>query len=300
MLLNKRIPITFMLDKIKVELVAILVYSFAVGFLDSNLQAMELSVPIAVPTILGTAISLLLAFRTNQSYDRWWEARIIWGAIVNDSRTLIRQVLEFYKDNASKKDFVEQFTLRQVAWVYALGESLRKQNTSKTIEKYLSSEEVSIAKKHSNIPNAILDLHSQDLKTAFEGQHINQFQQIQIDKTILELCNSMGRSERIKNTVFPRTYNLMLHFTIYIFATILPFSLIEYPLLIEVSLNVLITLIFFLIEKTAIYKQDPFENRQTDTPMTTIARTIEINLLQMIDQTKVPKPLEPTEGYYLL
>lgn len=300
MLLNKRIPVSYILGKIKLEFFAILIYSFAIGFLDSKLQAMALSVPLAIPTILGTAISLLIAFRTNQSYDRWWEARIIWGAVVNDSRTLIRQVHEFYKNNDSSSEFIKRFTLRQIAWVYALGESLRKQDTSKTLKRYLSPNEIEYTRGHSNVPNALLDLHASDVKKAYEEGHINEFQQIQIDSTIVELCNSMGKSERIKNTVFPRNYNLLLQIIIYTFATILPFSLIEYPLLIEVLLNVTITSIFFLIEKTAIYKQDPFENQPTDTPMTAIARTIEINLLQMLKEPQAPKPLEPKEDYYLL
>src|SRR5690349_14689849 len=95
MLLRNNIPLSYIFGKIKKELLVILIYASAIALLYENYHITRISIPIAIPTILGTVISLLLGFRSNQAYDRWWEARHIWGSIVNDSRTLSRQVISF-------------------------------------------------------------------------------------------------------------------------------------------------------------------------------------------------------------
>jgi len=274
MLLNKRIPVYFIFQRIQLEFLAITAFSFLVGYLDQKFTF--LSIPLAAPTILGTAISLLLGFRTAQAYDRWWEARIIWGSIVNSSRNLIRELQTFL--DTKSPELIKTFVNRQIAWSYALGEALRGEDQTATLNKYLSPEEISYVQAHSNIPNGILDLHAKAINTAFENKLINEFQQVQLISTVDKLCDYMGMCERIKNTVFPRTYGALIHLLIYVFAAMLPFSLTDYPPFVEEILNVLISCAFFLIENTAITKQDPFEGRPTDTPMTAIARTIEINL----------------------
>jgi len=90
MLLKKNIPWTYIFRKIKWELIIVGAYAIAFGMWHEDLNLHHITIPLSVPAIVGTVISLLLAFRSNQAYDRWWEARIVWGSIVNDSRTLIR------------------------------------------------------------------------------------------------------------------------------------------------------------------------------------------------------------------
>ncbi|PTS98813.1 hypothetical protein DBR27_14130, partial [Flavobacterium sp. HMWF030] len=91
MLLRKKIPMRYVLGKIKVEIALVLTYTILFEVFHNYFINLPVDIPIAIPTMIGTIISLLLAFKSNQAYDRWWEARIVWGAIVNDSRTLIRQ-----------------------------------------------------------------------------------------------------------------------------------------------------------------------------------------------------------------
>src|SRR6187399_1390876 len=98
MLLKKNIPIKYIVGKIKTELLLVSLYSAGVVILYKVFNFTHLAIPLSIPMIMGTVISLLLAFRSNQAYDRWWEARTIWGAIVNDSRTLSRQILSFMDD----------------------------------------------------------------------------------------------------------------------------------------------------------------------------------------------------------
>ncbi|KKX50842.1 bestrophin family protein [Sphingobacterium sp. IITKGP-BTPF85] len=241
--------------------------------------------------MVGTVVSLLMAFRTAQSYERWWEARTIWGAIVNDSRTLIRQFIQFVPENS--KEEVKQFAEIQIIWTYALGQALRKEKFSRKIQSYLDIHQIRAV----NIPNALLDKHSETIKKLSSEEIITEFRQVQLNETIARLCDSMGKCERIKNTVFPRSYSLLVHTLIYVFATILPFGLDDSQLTVEIVMTVLMPTLFIAIEKTAIIMQDPFENTPVDTPMTALAQTIEINLLEMIGEKEIPVKVQ-SDTYY--
>lgn len=289
MLLNKRISIFTFLKQIKFDITAILIYAIVVGIADQYGFLSKIEIPIAMSAIIGTALSLLLAFRTAQAYERWWEARIIWGAIVNDSRTLIRQVKQFLPEKDTK--IVQDFAYRQIIWCYVLGESLRKLSYSKKVYDYVKEHKLS----KNNIPNAIINQHSE----ALSKLEISDFKQIQIDSTLSRLCDSMGKCERIKNTVFPKSYSLLVHFLIYVFATLLPFGLDDIYVLVEIFLTALIPIIFIAIERTAIILQDPFENVTTDIPMTSLAITIEINIKELIGDTDLPI-VEKPKSFYIM
>lgn len=282
MLLNKKISIWYFIKGIGSQLVIITVFAVAVGLLDELPVFRKASLPLAVPALLGTAVSLLLGFRTAQSYERWWEARTVWGAIVNDSRTLIRQIQQFVPEK--QKVVVREFALTQITWVYALGEALRRQEFSPKVKSYMDAHQL----QATNIPNAILDRHSDKVKELASESLISDFKQVQLNETLARLCDSMGRCERIKNTVFPRSYSLLVHTLIYVFAILLPLGMQDVNVGIEIFLTILIPILFVAIEKTAIIMQDPFENTPVDTPMTALAQTIEINLLEMIGEREVP------------
>lgn len=287
MLLKKKIPMKYVLGKIKIELILVVLYVVSFDLIHRYFEAVAMNIPIAIPTIIGTVISLLLAFKSNQAYDRWWEARMIWGAIVNDSRTLIRQVIGFYEDpdfSVEADEFKENFAKRQAAWCYSLGQSLRGKDPLKPIKNLLTPEEFRYVSKHKHVPNAILILHSRALKIAKEKGKINKYQQVEIDNTLTRLCDSMGKCERIKNTVFPTTYSLYIRFTLCLFIMLLPFGLTNLVGWLQIPLVTTIAAAFFLVEKMAIHLQDPFENRPTDTPVTAISTNIEKNLVQMVNE----------------
>ena len=290
MLLNKRISILDFIKTIKVDIVLISSYAVVVGIFDQYGFLDKISVPIGVTAVFGTAVALLLGFRTNQAYERWW------GAIVNDSRTLVRQCVSFFeRSNESYEALVGEMANRQIIWCYALGESLRKLPFSHRVLKYKESNKTEAF----NIPNALLSQHSETLLKAKEKKMVNDFQQVQIDSTIARLCDSMGKCERLKNTVFPKAHSLLIHLIIYVFATMLPFGLTDKYLMVEIGLTIGIPIIFIAIEKTSILMQDPFENQPLDTPMTDLAETIEINIKQMIGEADVPEKNKPTDNYVL-
>lgn len=295
MILENRVPLSYWFKIIKWDMLIVTIFSTIVFILSNYLKGLNISVSIGA--FLGTAISLLLSFKLAQSYDRWWEARKIWGAIVNDSRTLVVQLKNFTEPG--EKDAVTKMGMRQIAWCYSLGEALRKLDSLGVTQTHISNEEFEQLKESQNRPLTLLDMQTRDVLQLHKDKKINDFQQVQIDQTLVNLCASMGKAERIKNTYFPKTYRLTLHLFIYIFLISLSFSLTDLHTVYEIPLLVFISLPFFLLEKIALTIQDPFENEPSDTPVTSIARTIEINIKQLLDQDEIPEKLA-MDDYYVL
>ncbi|MGB5227703.1 MAG: bestrophin family ion channel [Eudoraea sp.] len=295
MILEKRIPLKYWFKEIKWDLLIVSVFSVIIYSV--KLFINNLDIPLGIGTFLGTAIALLLSFKLSQSYDRWWEARKIWGAIVNDSRTLVIQLKQFIKE--SDNSIVKTMAYRQIAWCYALGHHLRKQDVLGILEGFLSKDEIIFIKHKKHVPLTLLNKHGQNVRTLHIEKSLNDFQQIQIDTTILKLTESMGMAERIKNTVFPRTYRNVLHFFIYIFLLLLSLALENVYGFLEIPLLIFISIPFFMLEKIAFVIQDPFENKPTDTAMTSIARAIEINIKELLGEKELPDPLK-NNGFYIM
>lgn len=301
MLLDKRLPIRFIFGKIKYELIIVTIYAIGVAYLDEYLLVKRMSIPLTLPGLLGTAISLILGFRIAQSYDRWWEARKIWGAIVNDSRTLVRQVLTHATgSDAERNNYAVRTANLQMAWCYALGESLRNQPTLEDKGEFLTDTDINFLKTQNNVPNGILTLHGRELRNAEQSGQLTGFHSILVDNSIVSLTDSMGKCERIKKTIFPRTYTIIVEFLLYLFVILLPFGIIDYFGYMEVPVVVLVTLPFFFLEKTALHLQDPFSGLPTDTPITTIAQGIEVNLRQMVNLPLRPLNIDDHNSYYIM
>lgn len=280
MILNKRIPLKYWLDLIKWDFAIVAVFSFVIFLVQDYL--IRIKIPITVGGFLGTAIALLLSFKLAQSYDRWWEARKIWGAIVNDSRTLVLQVKHFMApENIA---LVKTIGNRQIAWCYAACNHLRGLDAHEVVRPLVSEMEWEDLQHKPHMPIALLDLNSGDISALHKSGEINDFQHVQIDNTLVRLTSSLGRAERIKNTVFPATYRVILHFFIYIFLIVLSIPLAELLEFAEIPLLIGISLPFFLLEKIAYTIQDPFDNHPTDTPMTNISQNIEKNIRQLLDE----------------
>lgn len=302
MLLKDNIPLRYVFGKIKKEVLIISLYALGIAIMYDNFHVTRISIPLSVPMILGTVISLLLAFRSSQAYDRWWEARTIWGAVVNDSRTLARQMATYIPNlygSPEIEGFKQRFVYRQMGWCYSLAGHLRKGDGFAGTGPFLDRQDLQQLQDYTNIPAALLELHGRDVVFAQQQGWINEFQQVEIDRTLSRLCDSMGACERIKNTVFPATYSLYIHIALNFFILLLPFGLIEFFGFMEVPLVVAIAALFLLIEKMAIHLQDPFDNKPTDTPMNAICRTIERDLRQVIKDKDLPPVREP-ERFYVM
>lgn len=305
MLLKNKIPLSYIFGQIKYELLLVMCYGLSIEFAYSyfNIHVTAISIPITVSSVFGTILSLLLAFRSNQAYDRWWEARMIWGAIVNDSRTWGRQVATLMEnpDNEEIKAFQNRMILRQIAWCYALAKSLRGADAMPFTREFISDKEYEYIKKFTNKPFALLDLHGRDLQYALKMGWLNVYQQVNLDGTLTRFSESMGKAERIKKTIFPTTYGLYIKAAVWVFILLLPFGLVDLFGFLMVPVLMIVATFFYLIEKTAVQLQDPFENKATDTPVLAISRTIEIDLKEMMhsEDISIPKPYTSKKFYQL-
>lgn len=259
------------------------------------------TVPMAIPAMLGTALSILLGFRTNSAYARWWEARQVWGGIVNDSRTLARQVISLFTlpEGANEQDMStmqREMVYRQIAWNYTLARTLRRQDPYADIEATISQEETEKLRSQDNLPNAMLQTQANRLNDAFRSGYLDNMRLLWLQDMLRRLCDHMGKCERIKNTVFPVHYAFLVSVIIWLFVLFLPLGLA--PLLgwITVPVAFLVSVVFFLIAATSATLQDPFENYVTDTPMLALSTTIEINLRQQLGETELPEKTQPEDG----
>ncbi|OKS86383.1 hypothetical protein RG47T_1839 [Mucilaginibacter polytrichastri] len=284
-----------MFEKIKLEILYVLIVGLLVNYLTYKFKHLIPEMPIGIPAFIGTAISIILSFKINQSYDRWWEARKVWGSIVNESRTFVLQLQSFVSKN--KHDQIKTIAYRQIAWCFSLGQSLRGLDAMENLNKYVTETDLEKIKKHSNKPLAILQLNALQIADLKEEGSLEIFGHVQINSTLVNFSNAMGMAERIKSTVFPQTYRLFLHFFIYIFVVTLSIALTDIDSFFEIPLLLVISSAFFLLEKSATHLQDPFNNLPTDTPMTTIATNIEINIKQLLGEIDVPQPLQPQSFY---
>lgn len=297
MIIDKRIPFYYTFNEVKNDLLIMLIVGVSTNILTILFHPLLPEMPLSIPALLGTAISILLSFKMNQSYDRWWEARKAWGAIVNDSRTFVIQLQSFLL--ISDKESIRRMAYRQIAWCIALSKSLRGLNAAEGIDHLITAPELFEILKHNNKPLAILQLHAKELQQLKQGNNLETFTHLQLDNTLTRLCESMGKSERINSTVFPSTYRQFLHYTIYLFIITLSVALRQVNMIFEIPLLIFIGAAFFLIEKSAYQLQDPFRNRPSDVPVTAITRTIEINIRQLLGESEVPEAEKPT-GFYIL
>lgn len=303
MLLKENIPFRYVFGKIRREVIMITLYVTLICLAQYALH-LNVSIPVSVPMILGTIISLLLAFRANQAYDRWWEARIVWGGIVNDSRTWARQTVSFIDngyDDDEKAGLEQRLIRRQIAWAHCLGRALRNEAHEKDLGKWISNSDLDFINRYSSTPMALLELQARDIKYALDNGWINAYQHVELDRTLTNFSDHMGKCERIKKTVFPSTYGLYLHLSMNLFIMLLPFALIEYFGWMMIPLVTAISSAFWLIEKMSVHLQDPFENKPTDTPVTSIALTIERDLSQVLREHSLSHSVEArAEKFYVL
>lgn len=297
MLIDRRLPLRYIFSKIQLDIFYVVALAVLMEVVAHYATGVLPTVPVSLAAFLGTAISLILSFKLAQSYQRWWEARKIWGAIVNESRTLTRQLLTFCGDEG--RELVHRIARRQIAWCYCLGQSLRGQDWRKGTEGHLRAEDHDEAEGHDNRPLILLQQHARDIKTLAADGELTDYQRVSVDDTLSRLTDAMGKAERIKSTVFPTTYRLYLHYFIYIFIFALVLALADLRGPREVVVVTVISLPFFLLEKTATYLQDPFSGEPTDTAVTAIARVIEINLLQLLGEDDVPDKID-TDDFYMM
>ncbi|TWT78957.1 Bestrophin, RFP-TM, chloride channel [Planctomycetes bacterium CA13] len=287
------------IGEVRLPMLPILGYVLLVSWVDLRYHLEAFDFPIAILSVLGTVIGLLLAFRTNSSYDRWWEARTLWGAIVNDSRTWVRQLSAFSKSGDDPNAYqakLQRMALRQSAWCYALSRDLRGQDPIAGLHDLIDLVEIDGYRLSHNVPNDLLQRQAMELRELSDSHQLDPYQFVELERTLTRLTNAMGGCERINNTPFPASYGRMVHGLIYGFVMFLPFGLVHVPAPVLIFLSLSLSFGFLLIDQVAKYLQDPFSNRPSDTPTLALSRTVEINIRQMLGETELPEKIEPVDG----
>ncbi len=294
---------------VKTELIFAVAISVMVFVLHKQ-GVTAISFPFSIAAILGSALAIFIAFRNNSSYSRWWEARTLWGGIINSSRVLARLIITFtdshsHQQNYDKErseQFKKEMIYKVIAWVHALRLHLRKQDNWQELKPFLSEQEFIELQKSQNKPNFIHLISGKKIYEAMANGTLGGFDSFQMEGQLLALANYQGGCERIKNTPLLRQYDFFTRAFLYTFMLLLPFSLIgdftkmniDYLM---ISVSIIISFVFAIICKVGEVNEDPFENRITDVPLTAMCNTIERDLREMLGETDLPKKLEPENGF---
>lgn len=292
------------------ELIIATLLSVAVYFGHQTQHLTKISLPFSVAAILGSGLAIFLAFRNNNSYNRWWEARTIWGSIINNSRIFARQIianadsaLSGGKVNTEQiAAYKTEIVYRQIAFAHALRLHLRGQKSFEEMSHLLSAAEFQQVIQKQNIPNHLLFLQGKRIKDGMEAGILGAFDNISLEPTLAGFNNFQGACERIKNTPLLRQYHFFTRLFLLAFMAVLPFSLIAdfqkmgAPVLM-VPLSILVSFVFGVMGKVGEVNEDPFENRITDVPMTAICLTIERDLKEMLGEMNLPEKHAPQNGF---
>lgn len=271
------------------RLLLLLLLSIAIVYLDGTLYQYKIPLSPAPFTIFGIALALFLGFRNNASYDRFWEGRKLWGALLNDTRSLCRQALTLTRyDNHSKQ--INVFVDMLIVFTYCLKHQLRKTDASEDIQKRLPVEIANTLKGAQYKPILLMREMGLWVKQAREKDLIDPICQAAIDENLNKLSDIVGGCERIASTPIPYTYQVLLHRTVYLYCFLLPFGLVDSLGWITPLITVFIGYTFVAFEAIADELEDPFGTEPNDLALNAMCRMIETTLLEMVDRP-IPEPV---------
>lgn len=260
--------------------------------------------------LLGTALSIFLAFRANTSFARWGEAAQSWAAISAASRIFGRLVVTFtdahrhtpqYREDAAEA-FKRELVYRQIAWAHALRLRLRGQDEWGDVERLLPEREGELARQQPNAPLFLMKRQGQRIYDAMASGTLQGFDSFQIEGQLAALAAQQAVCERIKQIPIPRQYDYFTRLFVRVFVVLLPFFLLKTlaadgAAWLVIPLSGVVALLFTTIERTGAVNEDPFENRITDVPLSAACRDIERDLLALLGETELPPRLAPRDGY---
>lgn len=265
-------------------------------------------IPFPLVATLATALAIFLAFRNNSAYDRWWEARKIWGGIVNTSRTIGRQIMSYTR--LSDKPANELVALqreviyRHIAWINAVRLQLRREDSWDEIRPFVDPSEFEWLMQRRNPATQLVKKQGERLADACrDGLLTDPRYHELLDLSLTSLYDLQGMAERIKNTPLPRQYDYFPRMFMFIFVTLLPSGMMfelqkVHSEWMVIPLATAVGFIFYVLMRVGEFNEDPFESRFSDTPMTALCRTIEIDLREQLGETgdDIPEKPEPVDG----
>jgi putative membrane protein len=265
--------------------------------------------PVAFPTtvhaLVGVAIGLLLVFRTNASYDRFWDGRKLWGSIVNTTRNLARESQVFLARDPELVESIIRWTAI-LPWVFTYSLRGRKDifPAPEEIEKVRHTPR---AEPASIWQDTLLDLAAtmprEELQTVLDAQHpplavacrisallqqgrekglISDFVQLQLDKDVAALIDYIGGCERIQKTPLPFSYVVHLRRAVILYCFCLPFTIVKEFDWFTILSVAAVAFIYFGIEEIGVEIENPFGEDENDLPLEGICQNITRNLLALL------------------
>ncbi|HMS41091.1 MAG TPA: bestrophin family ion channel [Pyrinomonadaceae bacterium] len=273
--------------------------------------------------MLGTAVAFVVGFKNNASYARVWEARTAWGAIINASRAFGVLVIDFAKtSDENKREIIDN----HLAWLTALRFQLREPRGWETMSKvsnieyrkkyfeveeqdkklldelpkYLSDKDFKYIAEKKNRATQILHLQAQKISELTEKNSIDMPTEMRLQEMLVEFYRQQGVCERIKNFPYPRQFATLNLMFVKLFIILVPFGMLqefnklgEYFFWLTIPVSALIGWVFISLERSGDATENPFEGSSNDVPITQIARNIEIDLLDMLDEKELPPAIQP-------
>ena len=288
-------------------LVAVLTIVAAVDFISEYRVFVLPSLTINSLGLLTGTLTIYLVFRVNEAYERWWEARKLWGSLVNESRNFTRQVLSMVTAdrvsgiaNADEERQVQtQLVHRHIAYVHALRLHLRGEQDWSDATKLLSSSDAEALAVAINKPAYLNRFQAESLQSLLGPSPAEQLILNQIDNTLSSLLHIQGGCERIKNTAFPDAISKFSRILVWIIALLIPVAIVKPDAKFELTEMLIVAIMacsIVLINELGQDLKNPFENRPNDTAMTSLSTSIEIDLRQMLGETELPEPIQPDKG----
>ena len=266
-------------------LVFIALYSWLIAFLETEVfpitdKSFVRNLPI-MHNLLGFAISMLLVFRTNTAYDRWWEGRKLWGSLVNNSRNLAMKLsVMLPKENTEQRAFFRKII---PAYAYALHNHLRSEKTRTAL--FENADHAPIFNQidqEKHVPNQVALLIYNHIRQLYHDKQIDGNQLIILNTELQSFTDICGACERIKNTPIPFSYSVFLKKFIFIYIITLPIGYVFNLSYYVIPVVVFIFYVLASLELIAEEIEDPFGGDDNDVPTDKIAQNIHKHVAELL------------------
>lgn len=242
--------------------------------------------------LLGSAVALIASLRNNAAYSRWWEGRILWGQIVNESRSFVRGLIAMTGDVSLQI----RLTKHQVAYTQALRSHLLRASPWPDIERLLPSETLARVRPAANVPLALQTDIADRLGIARRAGLVDAMSMAALNASLSALATAQGGLERIKNTPLPRQYRQFPRVFTRVFCVLLPLGLVRDLGYFTPLGSALVGFMFLALDQVGVDLEDPFEGTLHDVPMRAITHGIEVDLHQMIGKASNPPAVKIQDG----
>ncbi len=256
----------------------IAVYTGLVAYLELEIFHAQFKNTTVVHSLIGFVLSLLLVFRTNTAYDRWWEGRRIWGSFTNNSRNLALKLSVILKNDQNRKKRFEHLIGN---YIVAAKEHLRhgvELAELTEIDKYKPTHWES--KKH--IPNQVMKCLYDEIQEMYELNIIDGRQLLYLNQELQSFTDNIGACERIKRTPIPYTYSMFLKKVIFIYVLTMPIGFVLDFKFWAIPIVTIVFYVFASLEVIAEEIEDPFGVDANDLPIDRICQNIKENLSEIL------------------